>query len=116
MLAVAHAAARPAIAEDAIHFIVGDDLLGHLRHEFEIVRAKRAVIHQSGNSAVLALVALVIHGDPIGMRRRHRRMRRVRIGARDDVHAELAASRDQVTEAVLIAEPLRAIVQRNLRG
>lgn len=39
VLAVAHAGPGPAIAEDAVHLIGRDDLLGHFGHELEIVRA-----------------------------------------------------------------------------
>src|SRR5260221_344380 len=42
MFAVAHAGASPAIAENAVYFVLRDDLLSHLGHEFEIVRAQRA--------------------------------------------------------------------------
>src|SRR5205814_5717702 len=42
MLAVAHPGARPAIAEDPIHAIVGDDLPGHSGHELEVVWTERA--------------------------------------------------------------------------
>ena len=43
-------------------------------------------------------------------------MHGVRIGARDDVHAQLAAARVELAEAVAVAQEAAAVVQRDLRG
>ena len=42
VLAVAHARARPAVAEHAVHAIPRDDLSRNGRHEFEVIRTQRA--------------------------------------------------------------------------
>ena len=48
------------------------------------------------------------------MRHPHVVARRVRIGSRDDLHAERAAARDERAERIAVAEPRAAMVQRNL--
>ncbi len=39
----------------------------------------------------------------------------MRIGSRDHYHSQLAATGRQIAERVAVAEPLRAVMQRNLR-
>ena len=72
--------------------------------------------HSSGIAQWRRLLAVGIHRDPVGMRVVHVLVGGVRIGARDDDHAELAASGHQFAERIAVAEPLAAVVQRNLRG
>ena len=62
------------------------------------------------------LVALGIDGDPIGVRVIDVLAGSMRIGAGHDVHALLAASLHDVSEGIRVAQPLAAVVQRNLRG
>ncbi len=115
VLAVAHAAAAPAIAEDPVHLVSLDDLLGHLSHELEVVRTQRACEPPSGHRSVAARIARRIHGDPIGVRLVHGGMRGMRVGSRDHHHSQLAAAGRQIPERVPIAEPLRTVMQGNLR-
>ena len=92
MLAKALAATRPTIAEDAIHSIGADDLVVDLRHKVEIHGPQRTGDPQFRIRPVPALVALSIDSDPIRVSVVQRLMRRVRIGASYDIHAELAAA------------------------
>src|ERR1700678_1441679 len=62
------------------------------------------------------LIALGIDGDPIGARVIDVLAGSVRIGAGHHVHALLAASLHDVAERVGVAQPLAAVVQRNLCG
>ncbi len=113
VLAVAHAGAGPAIAEDAVHVVEGDDLLGHLGHELEIVGTQRAGHPQLRRRPVAPLVALGVHGDPVRVGVVDILVRGVRIGAGDDDHVHLAAAGDQVAERVGGPQPGTAIVQRD---
>ena len=49
------------------------------------------------------------------MRGAHVIVRGVRVSARDDDHAELAAAGDKFAERIGITKPLTAMVQRNFR-
>ena len=54
------------------------------------------------------------HGNPVRMRLPHLVSHRVRIGSRDDVHPELAASRDERPERIALTEPGAAVVERHV--
>jgi hypothetical protein len=115
MLAVAHAGACPAVAEDPVYLVQRHDLPGYLGHELEVVRAQSARHPQFRHGPMPPLPALRVHRDPVGVRLIDILVRRVRVGAGDHHHVHLAAAGHQVAERVAIAEPLAAIVQRDLR-
>ena len=74
------------------------DLLLHLGHELEVVRAKRARHPHLGRGPVPARLARGVHGNPIRVRRLHIVVGRVRVSAGDDDHAQLAAARDELAK------------------
>ena len=117
VLAVAHAGAGPAIAEDAIHLVEADDLLGDLGHELEVVGAERAgdpqLGHGTGWRRLLPSASTAIQS---GWASIDILVGGVRIGAGDHDHVELAAAGDQLAEGVAIAEPLAAVVERDFGG
>ena len=63
-----------------------------------------------------ARLAVARDRDPVGMRGAHVLSRRVRIRAREHVHAERAAARGERAERIALAQPLAAVVQRDRRG
>ena len=115
VLAITHARAGPAVAEDAVDLVEGDDLPGDLGHELEVVGAERTGDPQLRIRPVLAPAPLGVHGDPVRMRVVDVLMCGVRIGARDDVHPELATAGDEFAERVAIAKEPAAMVERDLR-
>ncbi len=92
------------------------DLLVHLGHELEVVRAQRAGDPHLRRGPVPALAAVGVDGDPVGMRVVDILVGRVRIGARHHDHAQLAAARHQLAEGVAVAQPRAAVMQRDLGG
>ena len=114
MLAVTHPRAGPTIREDSIYPIERDDLLSHLGHELEVIRSQRTGDPKFRIGGVPALTSIRADRDPIRVRIVDVLMHRVRIGARHYVHAELPAAFYQVAEAIPIAQPLTAVVQRDL--
>jgi hypothetical protein len=116
VLAVAHAGAGPAVTEDAVHLVEGDDLLGDLGHELEIVRTEGASHPEIRVGPVAPLLALGLDRDPIGMRVVDVLVGRVRVGARDDHHVQFSAPGHQIAECVPGAEPLAAVMQRDFGG
>ena len=107
---------RPAVGEDAVDLVSRDDLAVDLVHELEVVGTERAGHPQLGVGPVPPRLAVAVDGDPVGMRGPHVVAHGVRIGARDDVHAERAAAGDQRAERIARAQPGAAMVQRNLGG
>ena len=61
-------------------------------------------------------LAAGIHSDPVWVRIVDLLPAGVGVGSRDHVHAHRAAAGQQVAEAIAIAEPCAALLQRNLRG
>ena len=112
VLAPAHAAARPSIAEDPIHLVARDDLAVDRRHEFEVVRAERAGDPQVGVRPVPPRAPLGIDGYPVGMGLPDLVSRRVRVGARDDVHPERATALQQIAERIGLLQPRAPVVER----
>src|SRR4051794_13978114 len=92
--------ALPAIGEDSIDVVFGDNLARHLRHEFKVVGAKSTSDPALGRGPVAALVALDIDGHPFRMRGGGLVADRMRIGARNDDHVHLAATLDQVAKRI----------------
>ncbi len=115
VLAVTHAGAGPSVAEDPVHLVQGNDLLGDLGHELEIVWTEGASHPEVRVGPVPSFLAIRLHRDPVGMRIVDVLMDRVRVGARDDHHVQLAAPGHQIAECISAAEPLTAVVQRDLR-
>ena len=73
------------------------------------------VTHSSGIAQCRRFLPVGVHRDPVRVRVVHVLVDRVRIGARDDDHVQLAAAGHQVAERVAVAQPLAAVVQRDLR-
>ena len=96
---------RPAIREDAVDLVHLDDLAMDRVHELEVVRAERARHPQIAVRPVPQRLAGPRHGNPVRMRLSHVVTDRMRIRARDDAHAELAAAGDKVAERIGLAEP-----------
>ena len=63
-----------------------------------------------------ALLAAGIDGDPVGVCLLDVVIGRVRVGPRDDGHAQLAAAGDQVAERVAVAQPGAAVVEPDFVG
>ena len=97
----------------AIDSIARHDLALHLGHELEVVRAERAGDPHLGRGPVPARLAVGVDGDPVGMRALRVVVGGVRIGARDDDHAELAAAGDQIAKRIAVTEPLAAMMERD---
>ena len=106
----------PAVDEDAVHPVAGHDLPLHLGHELEVVGAEAAGDPHLRRGPVAARLAVRVHRDPVGVRRLHVVVGRVRVGAGDDDHAEPAAAGDQLAEHVAVAEPRAAVVEGDLRS
>ena len=70
--------------------------------------------HSSGIAQWRRFLPVGVDRDPVGMRVVDVLVGGVRIGARDHDHAELAAAGHQVAERIAVAQPLAAVVQRNL--
>jgi len=115
VLAIAHAGALPAIAKNPVDLIALDDFTRHRRHEFKIVGAQGASDPKLRRSPMAALVSRRIDGDPIGMRIIEVLVGSVWIRACNDVHAQLAAARDEITEGIGIGHPTAAMMERNFR-
>ena len=115
MLAKTHARAGPAVAEDAVDPVEGDDFPGDLGHELEVVGPERTGDPQLRIRPVLAPAPLSVHGDPVWMRVVDVLMSGVWIGARDDVHPERATAGNELTERVAIAKEPAAMVERDFR-
>src|SRR5437773_4016527 len=115
VLAVTHAGAVPTIDENAVHSVARHDFLLHFGHELAVVRTQGAGNPHLWRGPVTTPVAIGLNRDPIRMRVAHVIVRGVRVGARDDDHAELAAAGDKFAERIGITEPLTAMVQRNFR-
>ena len=76
---------------------------------------ERAGNPQLGVRPVPTRLPVLVDGNPVRMRLPHLIARRVRVGARDDVHAHRAASRHERAERIAVAKPGAAMVQRHLR-
>ena len=72
------------------------------------------VTHISGEAQWRRGLPVGVDGDPVGVRLVDVVVGRVRVGAREDDHAELAAAGDQLAERVAVAQPAAAVVERNL--
>jgi len=95
VLAIAHARALPAIAENAADWKQRHDLARDLGHELKIVGTQRTGDHMSGISSDAASF-LGIHGDPVRMRIVDILVGGMRIGAREHHHVQLAATGQQL--------------------
>ena len=113
-VAVADAVALPAVGEDRVDVVVAGDLLEHLRHELEVVVGVGAGHPDFGEGPVAPLVAVLVDGDPLGMRVGRVLVDGVGIDARHHVHAELARARDQRPEGIAVADVLAHVVERHL--
>ena len=114
MLAPALAVTVPAVDEDAVHAVGRHDLALHLGHKLEVVRPEPAGDPHLGRGPVAARLAVGGHRDPVGMGGLHIVIGGVRVGARDDDHAELAAAGDEFAEHIAVAQPGAAMVEGNL--
>src|SRR5436853_3584199 len=110
MFAKAWPAARPAITKYSIDSVGSDDLVIHLRHEFEVHGAESAGDPQLRVGPVKPLITLRIDGDPIGVSLIQRWMSGVWISASHDIHAEFAAALHEIAKRIAIAEELTPIV------
>ncbi len=113
--AVAIALPGPAVREDAVHFVPGDNLALNPIHELEVVGTERAGDPQVRVGPMAVRLAGARDGNPVRVGFPHFLARRVRIGARDDVHPERAAAGDERAERIVLAEPRAAMVQRHFR-
>ena len=91
MFAVAHAAARPAVGEDAVRLVEAHDLFMHCSHELEVVRTESTGFPIAGIGGMPHRLAARIHPDPVRMRVVDSLPARVSVGPRNDVHAHSAA-------------------------
>ena len=88
----------------------------HLGHEFEVIWTQRAGDPQLRHRPVASRLPCGVHRDPVRMGVVDVLVRRVRIGAGEHHHAHLAAAGHEFAEGIARAEPLAAIVQRDLGG
>ena len=116
VLAVTHAGSCPSIGEDAIHHVLRHDFLMDRGHEFKVVGSQRAGEPEVRIRRVLALLAVLIHREPVRMRVVNILMASVRVGAGNDIHAQFPAAMGYIAEGIHIPQPLAAVVQGNLRG
>ena len=70
--------------------------------------------HSSGLAQCRSGSPVLVDRNPVRMRLPHVVADRVRIGARDDAHAERAAAGDERAERIRLTEPRAAMVQRHL--
>ena len=105
--------AVPPVDEDPVGPVARRDLALHRGHELEVVRAERAGDPHLRRRPVPARRAVGADVDPVGVRLLHVVVRRVRIGARDDDHAELATAGHEIAERIAVAEPLAAMMERH---
>lgn len=106
---VASTVLGPTIAKRAVNRVEGHDLIGHVSHEIEVKGDQGAGNPEIGVGPMPPLVSVGVDGDPIRMRVVDIAVAAVRVGARDDVHAELATSVDEVAEGVAVLQPLAAV-------
>ena len=105
----------PAVREDAVHTVLRDDLAMYLVHELEVVRAECTRDPQIPIGPVTSRFALGGHRDPIRVRGLDVIARGMRVRSRDDAHAQRTASGEQRAKWVALAQPLAAVVERDLR-
>src|SRR2546422_6483117 len=116
MFAIAHAGTVPPIDENPIHAVASDNLLLYLSHELKVVGAMRAGDPHLRRCPMTALVTARINCYPIRMRVVHVIISGMRIGASDDNHTKVSTAGDQLSEWIGVAQPLTAMMERNLRG
>ncbi len=100
VLAIAGAAAVPAIAEETIDRIAARDLFDHLGHQFEIIGAVGAGEGQVGRAAVALDLAVRASQRPFGMCGGRSRVHRVRIDAGEHAHAQRLGAHRHVAERI----------------
>lgn len=114
MPAVTHAGAVPAIDEDAIDAVARHDFALHFGHEFEVVRTEAAGHPHFGRGPMAAGLAVGFDSDPVRMRGLDVVVGGVRIGTGNDDHAEFATAGDEFAKRIGIAEPLTAMMKRDV--
>src|SRR6185312_6855599 len=92
------------------------NLFCDLSHVVEIVWSQRAGNPKVAVGPVADLLAAGVNHNPIGMRVMDILVDAVRIGAADNIHAEVAAALYHVAERIAIAEPFASVVHWNFGG
>ncbi len=105
---------RPAVGENGIDAIPGDNFGEHLRHELEIARPQSATQPAIFHDHVARFLAGGIDSHPLGMRFRGIVANAMRIDPRDDGQVQLATAIDQIFENIFIAKPLAAVMKRHV--
>jgi hypothetical protein len=114
MAAVAIALPVPPVREDPVHLVPGDDLALHLVHELEVIRTERARDPEIRVGPMPIGLAVARHRNPVRVGGAHLVAHGMRIGARDDMHPQRAAARDERAERIALAQPCAAMVQGHL--
>src|SRR5262249_42421650 len=109
VVAVAGPVPRPAVAEDAVDLVARHDLARDFGHELEVVGAERAGHPPVRSGPVASLPALGVDGNPFGMSFGGIIEDRMRVGAGDHHHAELAATGRELAERVGLLHPGGAV-------
>ena len=86
--AKAHAGACPPVDEDPVDAVAGHDLPVHLGHQLEVVRPEGTGYPHLRRSPVTPLLAAGVHGDPVRVGFVYVVVGRMRVGPREDDHAE----------------------------
>src|SRR5580698_2812919 len=114
VFAITHAVAGPPIGKNAIRHILRHNLPMNRGHELKVIRAKRARQPVIGIGCMTPLVSVFVHCEPIRMRMVYILVARMRIGARNHVHAKLAAARSNFSKGIPVSKPLAPVMKRHL--
>lgn len=106
----------PTVTKHSIHFVHGDYLASHLRHEIEIIGSQRTSYIEIGRSPVPPRFTVGRAGHPFGMGCECFFGAGVGIGAGDDVHSQAAAALSKLAERITGAKKFAAIVKRDFGG
>ncbi len=113
-VAIAHPVPLPAIGEDRVDIVVAGNFLDHVEHENVVVVAIGTRHPDIGEGPVPARLAVLVDGDPFGMRVGGLLMDRVWIDPRHHVHVERTCPLDEPAEGIGITNVFAHMVERYL--
>src|SRR5262249_12737778 len=105
VLAITHTGTVPAIDEDTVHLVTRHDFPLHLCHKLEVVGTQRTGHPHLRRRPVATWISIRVNRNPIWIPFAHVVVGRVRVGARNDYHAKLSTTCDEIPEHILLTEP-----------
>ena len=111
---IANAMPRPAVRKDAVHRIKLHDLTRHVGHILKVIRPQRTRHPQLRVGPMAHRLTIRPDHDPLRMGIIGVLMHCMWVGARNDIHAQLATPLIEFAKGIAIAHPRRAIVKGDL--